>query len=244
MYGRLAGYTSLEELKAFFPIDNIACEVTANCDMTPSQEIFAIIRDKNENRLDKFHWGLVPFWAKDISIGNRMINARAESIAEKPAFRQAFRYRRCLIPAAGFYEWTGKSENKRPVYITLRDRKPFAFAGLWETWLNRKDGKSSYRSCTIITTRSSGAFREIHHRMPAILKPQSYEAWLDPTNQNIAALGELLKNEIMTDLVSLRVPNPAKASQADDSAGIGLAGKPQQTVFDWPEHNKASPEKG
>jgi len=161
-----------------------------------------LFRDKSENRLDKFHWGLVPFWAKDISIGNRMINARAESIAEKPAFREAFKNRRCLIPADGFYEWMGQAGKKQPVFITLPDRKPFAFAGLWETWQNKNDANSIYQSCTIITTRASDSFRAIHHRMPAILAPRVYAAWLDPANHDAAALGEMLKNEIITELAS------------------------------------------
>ncbi len=243
MYGRLAGYTSLEELKALFPIDTIACEVTANCDMTPSEEIFAIIRDKNENRLDKFHWGLVPFWAKDISIGNRMINARVETIAEKPAFRQAFKNRRCLIPADGFYEWTGRAGKKQPVFITLPDRSPFAFAGLWEIWINKNDGNSIYQSCTIITTRASETFRAIHHRMPAILKPQAYENWLDPANQNTAKLGQLLKSEIITDPASFPVPKRANASHPHDSSSMEAVGKPRQTKFDWPEINQSFPKK-
>ncbi len=137
MSGKISGYQTLEELKAFFPIDHAACEVTPNHDIAPAQEILAISQDAGENRLDKFHWGLVPFWAKDVSIGNRMINARVESIAEKPSFRDAFKSRRCLIPADGFYEWQGEKGKKQPVFIALPDRKPFAFAGLWETWQNK-----------------------------------------------------------------------------------------------------------
>ena len=109
MRDKFAGYRNLEDLKAFFPIDKAACEVTPNLDVAPAREILAIIQDGGENRLDKFHWGLVPFWAKDVSIGNRMINARVESIAEKPSFRDAFKSRRCLIPADGFYEWQGET---------------------------------------------------------------------------------------------------------------------------------------
>ena len=237
MHGRFAKYNNLEELKTFFPIDNIVCEVTANCDITPSQEIFAIFRAGSQNRLDKFHWGLVPFWAKDISIGNRMINARAETIAEKPAFRQAFKNRRCLIPADGFYEWTDQAGKKQPVLITLPGRKPFAFAGLWETWQNQNKANSIYKSCTIITTRASETFRKVHHRMPAILKPQSYEKWLDPANHNAAALGEILKSEIITEFRSSPVPKRAMALHPDDPGANEAVRKPHQTTFDWPEIN-------
>jgi putative SOS response-associated peptidase YedK len=242
MYGRFAGYNSLEELKAFFPIDKTLCDVTADFNIAPSQEIFAIIRDKSENRLDKFHWGLVPFWAKDISIGNRMINARAESIAEKPAFREAFKFRRCLIPADGFYEWTGRAGKKQPVFITLPDRKPFAFAGLWETWKSKNDKIPVYHSCTIITTRASGSFRAIHHRMPAILEPRVYTVWLDPANHNAAALGEILKSDIITEFTSYPVPNRGTPTRPDDPGANETAGKPHQTTFDWPDSNQSFPE--
>jgi putative SOS response-associated peptidase YedK len=135
--------------------------------------------------LEKLHWGLVPFWAKDISIGIKLINARAETIASKPSFRNAFKKRRCLIPADGFYEWKGPKGQKQPMLITLPESKPFAFAGLWETWNKKDDQDTIYKSCTIITTEASDSVREIHHRMPAILKPEMYESWLDPLNQNI-----------------------------------------------------------
>ena len=162
-----------------FPIDKMACKLTPNMDITPTREIYAIVRHKGENWLDKFHWGLVPSWAKDISLGNRMINARAETIAEKPSFREAFRMRRCLIPADGFYEWHDDGGKKQPVLITLPDRKPFAFAGLWETWQGTAGQTTVYKSCTIVTTRAVETFLPFHHRMPAILKPNVYEYWLD-----------------------------------------------------------------
>ena len=190
------------KLRNFFPIDKTASDVALNFNAAPSREILAIVRQAGANRLVKFHWGLVPFWAKDVSIGKKMINARVESIAAKPSFRHAFRYRRCLIPADGFYEWCGSKEAKQAVFITLPNRTPFAFAGLWETW-QKKDVKGSvYKSCAIITTRSSESFRKFHHRMPIILRPVGYTQWLDPQNQNIANLLDLLKNEIITTVVS------------------------------------------
>ena len=205
MCGRFVGFRSLEELKENFPIDKADCEVTASYNVAPSQEILAIINMAGENRLDKFHWGLVPFWAKDISIGNRMINARSETIAEKPSFRNAFKKRRCLILADGFYEWKGEKGHKQPMFITLPDRKPFAFAGLWETWNNKSGSAPLYKSCTIITTQASETFSEIHHRMPVILKSEFYEPWLDSQNHDLDALKSILKNEIHTDLVSYPV---------------------------------------
>lgn len=240
MNGKFAGYQNLEELRAFFPIDKVACEVSSNFNTAPAQEILAIIQKAGENRLDKFHWGLVPFWAKDVSIGNRLINARAETIAEKPSFRDAFKSRRCLILADGFYEWQGEKGKKQPMFITLPDHKPFAFAGLWETWQNRDGEDALYKSCTIITTRASQSFSTIHHRMPVILKPQVYKKWLDTRNQNALELVELLQNEIITELVSYPLPTQSGSIRPMDPSRTEAVGKPQQTTFVWPARKESS----
>ena len=220
MCGRFVGFRSLEELKAFFPIDEAACDAISNYNVAPSQEILAIAKFKGANWLVKFHWGLVPFWARDISIGNRMINARSESIAEKPSFRNAFKKRRCLILADGFYEWKGEKGRKQPMFIRLPDHKPFAFAGLWESWNKKDDQNSIYKSCTIITTQASESFREIHHRMPVILNQPAYESWLDPENQNVVELGKMLKNEIVTELVSNPVSKQVNSTRNNDPSCI------------------------
>ena len=220
MCGRFVGYRSLRELETYFPIDKVGCEAASNFNVAPSQEILAIFKKDAENWLDKFHWGLVPFWAKDISIGNKMINARAESVADKPSFRNAFKKRRCLILADGFYEWKGQKGDKQPMFITLPDKKPFAFAGLWETWNDKDAPDSIYKSCTIITTQASGSMRDIHHRMPVILKPQIYETWLDPGNQDVTALNEILKNEIITELTSYPVSREVNSTRHNDPSCI------------------------
>ena len=219
MCGRFVGFRSLDELKGFFPIDKAACEAISNYNVAPSQEILAIVKYEGENWLVKFHWGLVPFWAKDISIGNRMINARSESIAEKPSFRNAFKKRRCLILADGFYEWKGEKGRKQPMFITLPNHKPFAFAGLWETW-NKDDQDSIYKSCAIITTQASESIRDIHHRMPVILKPPAFESWLDPGNQNVVELGKILKNQIITELISHPVSKQVNSTRHNDPSCI------------------------
>jgi len=219
MCGRFVGYRSLDELKGFFPIDKSACDAISNYNVAPSQEILAIARYESENWLVKFHWGLVPFWAKDIRIGNRLINARSESIAEKPSFRDAFKKRRCLIIADGFYEWKGEKGRKQPMFITSPDHKPFAFAGLWETW-KKDDQDSTYKSCTIITTQASESIRDIHHRMPVIIKPPSYEAWLDPGNQDLGELDRILKNEVVTELVSYPVSKQVNSTRHNDPSCI------------------------
>ena len=215
MCGRFVGYRQLDELQQFFPIDRANCDVTANFNVAPTQEILAIYTYEGENWLDRFHWGLVPFWAKDPSIGNRMINARAETIAEKPSFKNAFKKRRCLIIADGFYEWKGAKGQKQPMLITLPDKKPFAFAGLWETWHKNKQAPA-YRSCTIITTEASASIREIHHRMPVILKPDVYKDWLNPQYQNTEDLKHILAVERLTELTSYPVSKQVNSARNND----------------------------
>ncbi len=142
----------------------------------------------NEPRMMK--WGLIPFWAKDPSIGNRMINARAESIAEKPAFRNAFQRRRCLVIADGFYEWRKEGKHKVPMRIILKTGQPFGFAGLWETWMSSEG--AAIESCTIVTTTPNALMEPIHNRMPVILPREAETVWLDPGNADSAVLRELL----------------------------------------------------
>ena len=161
----------------------------------------------------------MPFWAKDPSIGNRLINARAETVAEKPSFRNAFKNRRCLIIADGFYEWKGPQGQKQPMFITLRDKKPYAFAGLWETW-GKKNQETLYKSCTIITTEACEALRDIHHRMPVIFKPEAYEFWLNPDNQDVNALKNILEKALLTDLVSHPVSKQVNSTRNNDSSCI------------------------
>lgn len=147
--------------------------------------------EKNEREIALARWGLVPFWAKDSNFGARTINARSETAAQKPTFRAAFRYKRCLIPADGFYEWSVNGRKKQPFFIHLEDRKPFAFAGLWESWTGA-DG-SVLETCSILTTEANEKLAELHHRMPVILPEASYWDWLDPSENRAKALQPFLK---------------------------------------------------
>src|SRR5512136_1632997 len=160
--------------------------------VAPSQ-LVAVVANNGKNAVEFFKWGLVPSWAQDPSIGNRMINARAESLAEKPSFRTAYKRRRCLVLADGFYEWqlTPGSQAKTPMFIRLKSGEPFAFAGLWEAW--HPDQADALLSCTIITTTPNALMEKIHNRMPVILKPEAYPVWLDPAEQTPDKLGKLLK---------------------------------------------------
>ncbi|MDY7108582.1 MAG: SOS response-associated peptidase [Planctomycetota bacterium] len=151
--------------------------------------------DEGRRRLDFLHWGLIPSWAKDPSMGARMINARSETAAEKPAFRSAMRRRRCLVPADAFYEWQKRAGGKQPYCIRMRDGSPFAFAGLWERWEPPEgEGEETepVESFTILTTTPNAVMKKLHDRMPVIIPREAYDLWLDETVQDPAKLEKLL----------------------------------------------------
>lgn len=186
MCGRYTLTTPLEGLREIFLFEELP-NLGPRYNIAPTQEVPVLRQDPADGKrhLGLLRWGLIPAWAKEAAIGSRMINARAESVAEKPAFRAAFRQRRCLIPADGFYEWkaapkdAGPKAPKQPYLITLAGCGPFAFAGLWEAWNDKASGEK-VESFTIITTKANAALAEIHHRMPVILAPRDHAAWLDP----------------------------------------------------------------
>ena len=158
---------------------------TARYNIAPTTPILAF----NQGKFDLYRWGLVPAWAKDISIGNRMFNARAETVAEKPSFRNAYRRRRCLVPANGFYEWRQEDGRKQP-YCCHIDRRLFSMAGIWEQW-HDADG-NELQSCAILTTEAKGRMRELHDRMPVYISPADYDTWLDCRSENTDAADRLL----------------------------------------------------
>jgi putative SOS response-associated peptidase YedK len=182
---------------------------TPRYNIAPQQDVLAVMRDETTH-LDLLRWGLIPAWAKDESIGSKMINARAETLAEKPSFKRLLRSKRCLLVADGFYEWKKEQGGKTPMYITLRDREPFAFAALWDTWKNDED--QQIRTCTIITTEPNELVAPIHNRMPVILSQEAREEWLDPSLQDEHVLLPLLApypvEEMTARLVSRLVNNP------------------------------------
>jgi putative SOS response-associated peptidase YedK len=200
--GRFARYSLSRELERYFHAHPPSFELQPNYNVAPTQEIPVIVRHEDERHIRKRHWGLVPFWAKDISIGSRVINARVETVTSKPAFRAALKQRRCLIPANGFYEWKGKAGNKQPYYFHLLSGEPFAFAGLYEIWEDKEAPPEAgpYKSCTIITTEASDSVKDIHNRMPLILKPEAYDEWLDPYNKEPAKIEKLLKTKHLKEL--------------------------------------------
>ncbi len=160
--------------------------------IAPTQPVLAIPNNPNR-KADFFIWGLIPSWAKDPSIGNKLINARGETIAEKPSFRGGFKYKRCIIPTDGFYEWKASpgEKTKTPYFIHMKNRKPFAFAGLWDEWQSPDGG--AVCTCTIITTEPNELMSTLHNRMPVILAPKDYALWLDPAPQTPEKLVHLIK---------------------------------------------------
>jgi putative SOS response-associated peptidase YedK len=177
MCGRFAFYSPGEATAALFGVSG-ALPVEARYNIAPTQYIAAIRNAGEDDReLAMLRWGLVPFWAKDPSIGNRMINARAETVAEKPSYRAAYRHRRCLVLADGFYEWHTEGGIKRPHYISAADGQPFAFAALWENWQS-KVSDESIQSTTIITTEANEFMSTLHHRMPVVLRSETADRWL------------------------------------------------------------------
>ena len=160
--------------------------------IAPSQMIDVVFEPEGERILSHLKWGLVPHWAKESDIGNRMINARAETLSEKPSFREAFKSRRCIIPASGFYEWQKKGTGaKQPYYFYLKEKEVFGFAGLWEEWLDKQTGEL-LETCTIITTEANDVLKPVHERMPVILRSDSYDEWLDVKEKNTEKLQKFL----------------------------------------------------
>lgn len=196
MCGRFVSKAKLPAVESEFAVtlvsgaDDTISEARYN--IAPTQMIAAVIDNDADRELTEFKWGLVPYWAKDDSMSARMINARSETLIEKPSFRQAFKKRRCIIPAGGFYEWaqTG-GKGKQPYYFYLKDTDVFGFAGLWETWTDQGTGET-LETCTIITTTANAVLKPVHDRMPVILPKSDYNLWLDQSVKDTDRLQKLL----------------------------------------------------
>lgn len=229
-----------------FELDSVP-EVSPRYNIAPTQEVAILRKDRASGRrqLEKVRWGLVPSWAQDPTIGNRMINARSETAAEKPAFRSAFKRQRCLVVADGFYEWRKNPDgSKQPFFIHLRDGRPFGIAGLWEHW---EKGAEPFDSCALLTTGPNELMATIHDRMPVILPPEKYDAWLDSGTSDRAELESMLTpfdaarmeaypvsryvNSPANDSPRCLEPvNPAEAEPAADPAKKARAAKKVRTA--------------
>jgi putative SOS response-associated peptidase YedK len=191
MCSRFVLLTDFRVITEAFHIQHVACEYRPGDHISPGQQVAAVIRKDERNSLVSFRWGLIPAWARDPAIGNRMFNARAETIAEKPSFKNAFRKRRCLIVADGFYEWQKLGKVRNPFCFRLTSKRPFGFAGLHEIWVSAD--QQAIHTCTIITTASNELIGPIHDRMPVIIPQEDQATWLDPETKNPDALRSLLK---------------------------------------------------
>lgn len=214
MCGRFTLTVDPAELQEQFNKYTFPSQFAPRFNVAPTQPILAIPND-GEDTADFFIWGLIPMWAKDPTIGNRLINARGETLEEKPAFRGSLKYKRCLILADGFYEWKsfGGRKTKTPYFIHMKDRKPFAFAGLWDSW-NSPDG-SLVKSCTIITTEPNEVVSMIHNRMPVILHPRDYDKWLDTSPQTPENLKPLIKPFPSEEMAAYPVSTMVNKAQND-----------------------------
>jgi putative SOS response-associated peptidase YedK len=211
MCGRFTLYDSTEVLSKEFGAP-IRLDLAPRYNIAPSQEV-AVVRSRpdGEREFALLRWGLIPSWAKDPSIGARMINARVETAPEKPAFRNAFRHRRCLVPMSGFYEWRKEGKAKHPYHVSLREKNVMAIAGLWDRWAGAED--APIESCTLLTTDANDVIAPLHERMPVIVAPENYELWLNPSGQDPAALRALLApyppDKMIARPVSRRVNDPS-----------------------------------
>jgi putative SOS response-associated peptidase YedK len=209
MCGRYAQRTDPKKLAKEFDVAEVAA-VEPRYNIAPTQNILGVRTVSDEREMTFFKWGLIPSWAKDTSMGARLINARSETVEEKPAFRQAFKQRRCIIPADGFYEWRREGGKKQPFFFRMRDERPFGFAGLWERW--EGDAGQAVNSCTILTTAANEVLRPVHDRMPVILHPDDYELWLDVDARKHDLVKELLRpyaaEEMLGYPVGTSINNP------------------------------------
>jgi putative SOS response-associated peptidase YedK len=211
MCGRYTLSTDLKQVaKRFGAATDEIPSIVPRYNIAPTQSVI-VVSDDGKRTVKQMRWGLIPSWAKDPSIGNRMINARAETLAEKPAFRAALKKRRCIIPADGFFEWKKLGTVKQPLHIVLKSREPFGFAGLWEHWTSPEG--EEILSCTIITTEANELLKAVHDRMPVILTRDAEAVWLDPKIQEPEKLLPLLKHYPADQMeyypVSQQVNSPA-----------------------------------
>lgn len=219
MCGRFAFFSPHEAIAQLFGLSD-APEVEPRYNIAPTQFIAAVRRDEAaRRRLSMLYWGLVPSWAKEKSIGARMINARAETLREKPSFRSAFKRRRCLILADGYYEWQARPAGKQPHFIRMKSHQAFAMAGLWESW---REGAASepLESCTIVTTGPNENIARVHDRMPVIVPAAQYDFWLDRKNEDVDALSKLLVAYPGGEMEALEVSRRVNNARNDDPSVI------------------------
>jgi putative SOS response-associated peptidase YedK len=209
MCGRYAQRTDPKSLAKEFKAAEVP-GVEPRYNIAPTQDVLAVYESPDGREMTFYKWGLVPSWAKDVSVGAKLINARSETVTEKPSFREAFKKRRCIIPADGFYEWRREGSRKQPYFFRMRDERPFGFAGLWERW--EGEGGRAINSCAILTTEANDVLRPVHDRMPVILHPEDYELWLGAGLRELDLVKEVLRpypaEEMVGHPVSAAINSP------------------------------------
>lgn len=219
MCGRFSLAIDAELFEKIFGIINIS-NYKPSYNIAPGQNIGVIrINNNSQKELSLMHWGLIPSWSKDPKVGYKMINARSETLTEKPSFKQSFKTKRCLIPADGFYEWKKQGKEKTPYYFKMKNSSPFAFAGLWDTWINKEDTKT-IDSCTIITTSANSLLNPIHERMPVILNPENYSFWLDNKVINLDKLKSVLNSYDSDTMLYYEVSKNINSSKINEPSLI------------------------
>lgn len=219
MCGRFTLATSAEKIADLFGINEVP-HLPARYNIAPTQDVPVCRAPQSaaDRRVDDLRWGLVPFWADDLKIGNRMINARAETASAKPAYRAAFKRRRCLIPATGFYEWRKEEGGKQPYLFRSEDSSPFALAGLWERWSDDQTDEV-VETFTILTCDANALVAPIHRRMPVVLGREHFEFWLDPGNEDVGALEALLDPPHLQSFEAVAVSRDVN-SPSNDHPGL------------------------
>ncbi|NJP08819.1 MAG: SOS response-associated peptidase [Leptolyngbyaceae cyanobacterium RU_5_1] len=214
MCGRFTQTHSTEAIATAFQLAVVPL-LTPRYNIAPTQFIATVLKtaQQPERHFKVLQWGLIPSWAKDSSIGAKLINARSETVTEKPSFRAAFRYRRCLVVADGFYEWQRQERKKQPFYFHLQDHQPFAFAGLWEHWQSPEG--EPLETCTILTTAANDVLTPVHDRMPVILHPENYDTWLDPELQTASILQPLLRPYPEAEMIAYPVDSAVNRASCD-----------------------------
>ncbi|WNR46593.1 SOS response-associated peptidase [Paenibacillus roseipurpureus] len=219
MCGRYTITVTLEELMLRYDMyDTYMPRYGPKYNVAPGQQVMAIVHDGQQNKLGELRWGLIPEWAKEEKIGYQMLNARAETLADKPAFRKPFERKRCLIPADSFYDWKGTGKQKQPMRIMLRTGELFSMAGLYDTWTSPDGVRIS--TCTVITTESNTMMKEIHDRMPVILPREKEALWLDRTNRSVNQLQALLQSYPSEHMMAYPVSNRVGNVRNDDELCI------------------------
>ncbi|MDM9382938.1 SOS response-associated peptidase [Chlorogloeopsis sp. ULAP01] len=228
MCGRFTLSVIPEVLAQAFHLEQVP-DIEPQYNIAPTQMVGTVLYNSQNHKREfqQLRWGLIPSWAKDSSMGAKLINARAETVAEKPAFRSAFKRRRCLVVADGFYEWQKQDGKKQPYYFRLQNGQPFGFAGLWEEWESPQ--KQQIKSCTILTTQANDLLQPLHDRMPVILTEQDYQMWLNCQMQEPEVLQQLLQpyksEEMIGYPVSTLVNNP-KHNSSECIIGLNTENAP------------------